>query len=395
MRKSLHLIVTISLIAVMLSGCGAGSKGSSRAENDTTSLPALGNSSYSERYDSFGVNGSSSYSQSKSDYSEYSDGYTEDYEYDMGANTNAPLSEVESGVESGVNSGVTETTPEAEITLAEEKLVYTCDITIETTEYKDSMAKLYEVIDSYDGIIQSSYERDSNSNWYYTDYAKTRGTLASSLSVRVPSKNYKAMVESLGNIGQVTSKSSEVENISQKYYDTSTRVEALEIEQARLLEMLSNASEIESMIAIEARLSEVESDLMSLKTEIKYMDMDVAYSYVYVNVNEVMEYTEQDVPVKTNKFVDRLINQLSNTWRGLLNNLEGLLFIIIGIAPYLVIIGLAVLVYRKLIKKLLKPIFEKRKAKKAKSGDISIKDMNNMLKDLSEKIKDKKDSDKQ
>ena len=58
------------------------------------------------------------------------------------------------------------------------------------------------------------------------------------------------MVESLGNIGQVTSKSSEVENISQKYYDTSTRVEALEIEQARLLEMLSNASEIESMIAI-------------------------------------------------------------------------------------------------------------------------------------------------
>ena len=76
--------------------------------------------------------------------------------------------------------------------------------------------------------------------------------------------------------------------------------------------MLSNASEIESMIAIEARLSEVESDLMSLKTEIKYMDMDVAYSYVYVNVNEVMEYTEQDVPVKTNKFVDRLINQLSN-----------------------------------------------------------------------------------
>lgn len=67
--------------------------------------------------------------------------------------------------------------------------------------------------------------------------------------------------------------------------------------------------------------------------------MDVAYSYVNIGISEVMEYRQDSEPVRRNTFADRLKNTLWSTGRGFVSFLEGILFLVIRLSPYILIIA--------------------------------------------------------
>ena len=247
------------------------------------------------------------------------------------------------------------------MTLLEEKLVYHCDLDIETLDYAGTMTAVKDTIKKYGGVIQSEDESDSSYNWYYENYRKTGGTLHNYLQVRIPSEKYDSFLSELDGVGKIISKSTSVDNISQQYYDTTTQIEALQIQEKNLLAMLEKCETIEDMITVQERLSEVQYELNSLQTTKRYMDVDVAYSYVNINVSEVMEYHYESEPVKTNTFIDRLQNTLKSTGKGFLSFMEGLLFLVIRLMPYLLIAAVICLIFRKKIKRLL----DDRKADKA------------------------------
>jgi hypothetical protein len=186
------------------------------------------------------------------------------------------------------------------------------------------------------------------------------------IEARIPSSGYDDFISEMDGVGKITSKSTSVDNISQEYYDTTSQIEALQIQEQNLLEMLEKCETIEDMITVEERLSEVRYQLNNLQTSRRYMDTDVAYSYVNINVSEVMEYHYNEVPVKKNTFTDRLKNTLKSTGSGFLSFLEGLLFLIIRLFPYLVIIAVICLIFRKKIKTAMEEHKNKKAADKAR-----------------------------
>ncbi|MDE7476786.1 MAG: DUF4349 domain-containing protein, partial [Lachnospiraceae bacterium] len=244
------------------------------------------------------------------------------------------------------------------MTLLEEKLVYHCNLEIETLDYPSTMAAIKEMISKYGGVIQSESESDSGHNWYYEDYRKTSGTMHNYLEVRIPSKDYENFLTELDGTGKIISKSTSVDNISQQYYDTTAQIEALQIQEKNLLVMLEKCETIEDMITVEQRLSEVQYELNSLQTTRRYMDMDVAYSYVNISISEVMEYRQSNEPVRKNTFADRLKNTIRSTGRGFLSFLEGFLFLFIRLTPYILII---VVIYFVFLGKKIKHFKENRK----------------------------------
>ena len=251
------------------------------------------------------------------------------------------------------------------MTLLEEKLVYYCDLDIETLDYAGTMSTIKNTIKKYNGVIQSENESDDSYHWYYEDYRKTGGTLHNYLQVRIPSEKYDSFLSELDGIGKIISKSTSVDNISQQYYDTTTQIEALQIQEKNLLAMLEKCETIEDMITVQDRLSEVQYELNSLQTTRRYMDVDVAYSYVNINVSEVLEYHYESEPVKTNTFIDRLQNTLKSTGTGFLSFMEGLLFIVIRLMPYLLIAAVICLIFRKKIKQKLDDRKEDKAARRA------------------------------
>lgn len=242
----------------------------------------------------------------------------------------------------------TEKTVDAPEILTEDKLVYTCNLSMETTEYADTVAKIREKIKAYGGIIESEQENDSDYDWYYEDHLKTHGTMSLYLTIRVPSEKYEAFVGEISEFGKVKSKSQNVENISRQYHDTEARIEALTKEEGRLTDMLDQADTIEDMIYIEERLTEVEAQLNSYKTNLAQMDVDVRYSTINLNLSEVLVYTKESPSPIT--FGQRIAATFKRSIRAFGTFWEDILHALIYLLPFLVcalIIFLIVLAIRR------------------------------------------------
>jgi hypothetical protein len=332
-KINLKKLLSLIIISALLTGCGSASTA------DYTTAVSDDSSSY---YDSSSEIGIASSSSSSYTYSQESE---------------------------SENFGDAQDEEES-LTLLEEKLVYHCSMEIETLDYETTISSIKDAIKKYNGIIQSEDESDSSYNWYYDDYEKTSGTMSDYIQARIPSDNYENFISELDGVGKVTSKSTSVDNISQKYYDTTSQIEALQIQEQNLLAMLEKCETIEDMITVEDRLSEVRYELNDLQTSKRYMDTDVAYSYVNINVLEVMEYHVGKELTKTNKFTDRLKNTINSTGTGFIAFLENVLFLIIRLFPYLVLIAIICFIFRKKIKFAV----EKRKNKKASNAAIQQND---------------------
>lgn len=256
-------------------------------------------------------------------------------------------------------------TPDAEMgagILNGEKLVYTCDLSMETLDYDGCVHAIKQSIAEYNGIIEDENEFDEDYDWYYDNYVKTSGTRHMHMTVRVPSARYAEFLGALEGNGKITAKNSHVENISRQYYETDAYIKSLEIQQNRLLDMMEQADTIEDMITIEARLSEVQYQLNIAKNELSAMDADVNYSTVTISVREVMEYTPEKEVKKSNTFGSRLKNTFAETWEMFLRMLEFLLFAVIRLIPVLFILA----VIAGIVLGIIKLCSKKRKKKPEK-----------------------------
>lgn len=298
-RKSTLLMALFVLLAFALAGCGSGSAPMDIAAFDEGRSP------------------------SKNTY---------DSGFDYPAEAPAPEAaayddDVEAEEEGAGNTGSLE--------LREEKLVYSAYMSVETLEFEQSQSLLLELIAGQGGIIQSQNFYDDTSLTRYTssnDYKRRNLTVVA----RVPSANYDAFINAVGSIGYIRNSNSSVDNISQRYYDTQTRLKSLEVQEERLLDMMSRSTTVEEMIQVEAALSNVQYEIDSYSTQIQYMDRDVAYSTVTVQLNEVHEYS--NIPTHKLTFGERLADDLSGSWHFLLSTLEGVLTLVIYVLPFAVIL---------------------------------------------------------
>lgn len=246
------------------------------------------------------------------------------------------------------SSQVSNTNNNESKTKYEQKLIYTCNISLETLNYSDTVRDIKKRISDFNGFIESESEYSTNYNWYNQD---SSGTMHVRLTVRVPSEKYDDFINSLEGDGKILSKVSNVENITKSYYETSALIDSLKIQEQRLLSMLDVADTIDDMITVERRLTEVQSQLNVYNTRLATYDMDVDYSVVNLNIDEVEVYTPV---VKTSTFFDRLKNTIKDSWESFWNILEGLLFFIIRLVPITVIFVPIITLIVKIMKKIKK-----------------------------------------
>jgi len=343
-RMYFGVISAICVLAMSLTGCGAGSK--TEASYDMA---------VSDEY----YNGNVYYDTAEDVMPEMS--YDEKGEMDYGMASGSTGNLIASNTTSSEGNRTDGATGDTVI-INGEKLVYTCNLEMETLNYEQSIRRIRENIEKYEGFVESENEYDNAYDWYYSDYSKTSGTMHMSLTVRIPTKYYNDFLSGIEGEDKVVSKNSYVDNISRQYYDTSARIEALKIQQERLLEMMEQAKEIEDMIIIESRLSEVQYQLNSAKTSLASMDADVAFSTITINVQEVMEYTRNMEPVKKNTFSDRLKNTLSETWEFFWEMLEGLLFLVIRLLPVAFVAGIVAVIVVLIVKSHKKKKMKKMQA---------------------------------
>lgn len=296
----------------------------------------------------------------------------ESYDYEMG-DAEEPMSPKSSEDDN-------ESTLAAD-SIQREMLVYSCYMTVDTLEFDASLNSFKNTLETYGGFVETENFSDGGDNgrWYSENEQKWQSYSA---TVRIPSKNYDAFCNSAGELGDLRSKTSNVENLSQEYSDLSTTLEIYEAKEQRYIALLAEITEDEYAVEIERELTEIQIKIANIRTRMNQISTDVAYSYVYFTLNEVKEYVSE--PVKTDTFLDRLGYTLSDAGTGFLEFLEGLLFFLIYAVPYFVLIGIVVFVIIFIVRKI-------KKFKKQKKAPISQNNEENSTQKETEKAEEKSD----
>ena len=170
-----------------------------------------------------------------------------------------------------------------------EKIIYSAYAEIETVKFDESIDKIYELIEKYQGFVESSRVSGSTYNAEYYGYQTYRWA---EFIIRVPYENYSGMTGRLEELGIVTSRSTDIENITEQFYDAQARLDTYKTEEERLLAMLEKSDTVADMIEIESRISQVRYEIESLQSTLKNWQNEVDYSTVTIYLNEVEELRE-------------------------------------------------------------------------------------------------------
>ncbi|MGM9520926.1 MAG: DUF4349 domain-containing protein [Oscillospiraceae bacterium] len=170
-----------------------------------------------------------------------------------------------------------------------EKIIYTASADIETVDFEASVQSVYDMLDKYGAFLESSNISGKSYRSQVYNYQTYR---YASFTIRVPVEAYKSMTSELDAVGNVLNISTGIQNITEQYYDSQSRLEAYEIEQERLLAMLEKAENVTDMLDIESRLSQVRYEIESLESTLRNWQNQVDYSTVNIYLSEVEELTE-------------------------------------------------------------------------------------------------------
>lgn len=214
-----------------------------------------------------------------------------------------------------------------------QKMVRKIWLDAETEDLTSLLSNVEQRISELGGYIESQNLQNGSK------YSGSRRYRYADLTVRIPADKLDEFVDQVAEASNIVSKRQTAENITLSYVATQSRVTALETEQTRLLELLAQAENMTDVLSIEKRLTEVRADLEEYTSQLRVFDNQVDYGTVYLNISEVVEFTDTEEP--------------ETVWErigaGFMESLENLgdffveLFVFLIVAsPYLIPLGLVI-----------------------------------------------------
>ncbi len=153
------------------------------------------------------------------------------------------------------------------------------------------------------------------------------------LTVRIPADKldgFTALVEDRSN---VTSREESKENVTLSYVATESRLNALKTEEQRLLELLAKAENMNDLLLIEKRLTEVRTELEQVTSTLRTLSNQINYATVHLTVREVREYTVTEEPETVG---ERISAGFSRSMKDLGEGLVDLFVFVVVASPYLI-----------------------------------------------------------
>lgn len=218
--------------------------------------------------------------------------------------------------------------------LDERKLIQNVRLEVETKEFEQMMSSLEEQVREMGGYIENMETYNGSS---YSEYSNSR---YADLTIRIPKERLDGFLHTVSDISNIVRRYDSVEDVTLSYVDMESRRNALRTEQDRLLEFLEKAGNVEEIIALEERLSEVRYQLESMESQLRTMDNLIEYSTVNINISEVRELTvvKEEEPTAWERISEGFLESLRDIGNGIA---EAGIWFLVNI-PYLLIWALVI-----------------------------------------------------
>ena len=260
-------------------------------------------------------------------------------EYAVAETMAAPVGEmaaVQAASESGQITDSATISPELP---AARKLIRTVRLSVETNAFDSFLNDLNQQVAQLDGYVEQS---DISGNSMHQNRPAPR---YASLTIRVPADKLDQLILQVEKQGNVTNRSENTQDVTLRYTDLESRKKSLTVEQDRLWELLEKADTLESVIALEERLSEIRYQLESLESQLRLYDNQVDYSTVNLDIQEIVQDSDF-TPTEPEGFGARVQKGLSKNLASLAEGAVSFAVAVITLSPFwlpLLVIALSLL----------------------------------------------------
>jgi len=239
------------------------------------------------------------------------------------------------------------------------KIIRTGNIDMRTKTFEDTVQQMKNLVMDAGGFIG-----DSNA-YVYANYSG-RDYRSGNYTFRVPQESYETVKSALEALGQVVTSSDSTRDVTTEYYDTAGRLQSARAQEESLLGMIARATDLTDLILLEERLSEVRTQIEIHQSRINTIDRQSSFSTIHVNLTEVQ--TIEPIKLEPSTMWEKIQNSFIGSVNGVLSFFGGLIIGLVGIAIPLVIIGIALFVAWRIIRRSL------RKRTAAKNAAQTIKE---------------------
>lgn len=216
-------------------------------------------------------------------------------------------------------------------------LIRTVSMTAETKDIISVKNDIEAQVKALGGYIENSSMSGTGKN-------KDLRTI--NYTVRVPADQLDTLVSTVGNSCTIISSNENSSDVTLEYVDTKSRVESLRVEYDQLLKLLEQAEDLDTIIVLQNRLTEVRYQIESAESRIRVLENQVLYATLNLNVREVLEETEVVEPHIVT-YDEKVMNQFEETWENTVEFFQDLLLGLISCIPgfvFLAVIAIVVLI---------------------------------------------------
>lgn len=210
-------------------------------------------------------------------------------------------------------------------------------MSLEVDKYDDTEAKIKQVVSSFSGYV-------TNSSSMLNTGGKKQGTI----TLRVSSDKFDAVVTELSKIGKVMNQNITGNDVTEEYMDSDARMKTQQELESRLLKLLAEkTASLTSVVEVEQKLASVRENIEKTQGRMKYLKDQASYSTLAVSVYEpAMLQTSTG-----GGFFYELGQSVKKGLNGFTAVLSGIIIFVIAFTPILFLLALIGYIVRRFLRK--------------------------------------------
>lgn len=210
------------------------------------------------------------------------------------------------------------------------KIIKTGGINFQSENIEVDYKKISSLLPGFNAYIENENQ------------SKSPQRIDQNLTIRVPSESYDSLFSSLSKLAfRLDNRYSNIEDVTERYYDLQTRIENKKVLEQRYLELLKKASDVKDILEIERNLNEVRIDIENFQGQLNYLSKQVSLSSINLSFYEILPYAYDSSTRKG--FGARILSAMDSGWQGFLSFIVGT----VTLWPLAILIIGGLFLYRK------------------------------------------------
>lgn len=212
------------------------------------------------------------------------------------------------------------------------QISWQAQLAVEVDDVEEAMQSIGNICQEQGGyVVNSSFSRKDD-------------RYSGEVTVKVLQEKMEEAADQVGKQGVLLNRTVQGRDVTEEHYDAQARLKVMQAKEERLIALLGQSSSIKDLLEVEKELGLVRTDIETLQGRIRLIENTTAYASIRIILSQTQPAYLKTPSTLSGKAANTLINSI-NTMMILLGRVViGFIYLL----PWLLVVGIIVLVIRRI-----------------------------------------------